>query len=337
MDTTTHALAGYIIVKTGLNRDTGRWGTIAGVIGSIFPDVDGILGIFLGTEFMIKYHRGMTNSIFFTVPISLLLAWLFVRLSRIKKFWTFFLIFVVEILAHTFMDLMTSFVTMILIPLSNSRFSLDWVFIIDPYLSLTFLLPIIAIFVWKRKANTIARTSVILAALYISLCACNHSWALNLTKKYSTEKGLSVQMLASLPQPLSPFFWRNYILTEKKVYAGFVNLIGDIEKAKRSDWNFLSRIFPRHQPIQSIQYQTWDRFDDSPWVKRALKLEGVKEFLWFARFPTARYRGIIDGNNRVEFFDLRFGEIEIRRPFLYVVDFDQEGNVVFQGFLRKSK
>jgi inner membrane protein len=202
MDTTTHALAGYIIVKTGLNRDTGRWGTIAGVIGSIFPDVDGILGIFLGTEFMIKYHRGMTNSIFFTIPISLLFAWLFVRLSRIKKFWTFFLIFVIEILAHTFMDLITSFGTMILIPLSNSRFSLDWVFIIDPYFSLTFLLPIIAISVWKRRANKIAIISVILAVLYISLCAYNHSWALNLTKRYSAEKGLSVQRIASLP------YWR---------------------------------------------------------------------------------------------------------------------------------
>ena len=337
MDTTTHALAGYIIVKTGLNRDTGRWGTIAGVIGSIFPDVDGILGIFLGTEFMIKYHRGMTNSIFFTIPISLLFAWLFVRLSRIKKFWTFFLIFVIEILAHTFMDLITSFGTMILIPLSNSRFSLDWVFIIDPYFSLTFLLPIIAISVWKRRANKIAIISVILAVLYISLCAYNHSWALNLTKRYSAEKGFSVQRLASLPQPLSPFLWGNYILTEKRIYAGFVNLIGDIEKVKRLDGNFLSRTFSRYKPIRLIQYRTWDRFDDSPWVKRSLELEGVKEFLWFARFPAARYREVIDGNNRVEFFDLRFGFLKNRRPFLYVVDFDQEGNVVFQGFLSASK
>jgi len=337
MDTTTHALAGYIIVKTGLNRDTKKWGTIAGVIGSIFPDVDGILGIFLGSEFMIKYHRGMTNSLFFTIPISLLFAWLFVRFSRIKKFWTFFLIFVIEILAHTFMDLITSFGTMILIPLSNSRFSLDWVFIIDPYFSLTFLLPIIAISVWKRRANKIAIISVILAVLYISLCAYNHSWALNLTKRYSAEKGLSVQRLASLPQPLSPFLWGNYILTEKRIYAGFVNLIGDIEKVKRLDGNFLSRTFSRYQPIRLIQYRTWDRFDDSPWVKRSLELEGVKEFLWFARFPTARYKGIIDGNNRVEFFDLRFGFLKNRRPFLYVVDFDNEGNVVFQGFLSASK
>ena len=336
MDTTTHALAGYIIVKTGLDKNTGRWGTIAGVIGSIFPDVDSILGIFLGSEFMVKYHRSMTNSIFFIVPISLILAWFFLKISNIKKFWSFFLIFVIEILVHTFMDLITSYGTMILIPFSNIRLSLDWVFIIDPYLVLTFLLPIIAIFIWKRRVNTIARISVILATLYISLCAYNHSCALNLTKRYSEEKGLSVRKLASLPQPLSPFFWGNYILTEKRIYTGFVNLIGETKRVKRSDGNFLSRVFSRYQPIQLIQYQIWDRFDDSPWVKGALELEGVKEFLWFARFPIARYEGIINRNNRVEFFDLRFGAMENRRPFLYVVDFDQEGNVIYQGFLRDS-
>jgi inner membrane protein len=336
MDTTTHALAGYIIVKAGLNRDTGRWGTIAGLSGSIFPDVDGILGIFLGTEFMIEYHRGITNSIFFIIPISVLLAWFFVRISGIKKFWSYFLIFLVEILAHTFMDLITSFGTMILAPFLKIRFSLDWVFIIDIYLSLIFLFPIIAIFVWKERSNLIAKISLIVAVLYISLCAYSHNWALDLTKRYSSQKAISVQRLASLPQPLSPFLWGNYILTEKKVYTGLVNLIGDSKKVKSLDGNFLSRFFSRYQPIQLIKYHAWDRFDDSPWVKKALRLEGVQTFLWFARFPTARYRGLIDRNNRVEFFDLRFGLLERRTPFLYVVDFNQQGNVVYQGFLRDS-
>jgi inner membrane protein len=333
MDTTTHALAGYIIVKTGLNKDTGRWGTIAGLSGSIFPDVDGILWMFLGTEFMIKYHRSLTNSVLFAVPISVLLAWFFVRISGIRKFWSYFLIFLVEILAHAFMDLITSYGTMVLTPFSNIRFSLDWVFIIDLYLSLMFLFPIIAIFVWKGRSNLIARISVIVAALYISLCAYNHSIAIDLTKRYSSQKAISAQKIASLPQPLSPFLWGNYILTEKKVFIGFANLIGDSKKVKSPDGNFFSRFFSRYQPIQLIEYHAWDRFDDSPWVKRALRLEGIQTFLWFARFPTVRYKGLIDGNNRVEFFDLRFGLSEIRTPFLYVVDFDQQGNVVFQGFL----
>ena len=332
MDTTTHALAGYMIAKTGLSRDTGKWGTISGLSAAIFPDMDLILRPFLSVEFTLKYHRHLTNSLFLIIPFSLLFAWLFVKISKVRRFWTFFLIWVVELLAHTFLDLITSYGTMILTPFSDYRFALDWVFIIDLFLVSTFLFLLIALHLWKRKGQTLARVSVVLGALYISLCAYNHSWALSLAKSYARQEGLVAETVASVPQPLSPFRWGNYILTEKKIYQGFVNLIGKEDKSTE-EASFLSRFLPRYQPISRIRYREWEKFDTSPWVEKALKLEGVKTFYWFARFPIARDRGIVNGNHRVEFFDLRFGSIGGRRPFLYVVDFDGEGNVVFQGFL----
>jgi inner membrane protein len=332
MDTTTHALAGYMIAKTGLSRDTGKWGTIAGVSASIFPDVDLVLSPFLSTESMLKYHRHLTNSAFLVIPFSLLFAGLFVKISGVRRFWTFFLICAVEILAHTFLDLITSYGTMILSPFSNYRFTLDWVFIVDLFLVSTFLFPMIALHMWKRRGQTLARVSVVLAALYISLCAYNHSWALSLAKGYARQKDLAIETVSSLPQPLSPFNWGNYIITEKKIYQGFVNLIGAEDKST-GEGNFLSRFLSRYQPIPRLQYTQWDRFDNSPWVEKALMLDEVRTFYWFARFPVARERGIVNGKYRVEFFDLRFGSIEGRRPFLYVVDFDEEGNVAFQGFL----
>lgn len=332
MDTVTHALAGYMIARTDLTRDTGRWGIIAGVLSSVFPDVDNVLGIFFGTEFYVKYHRSIANSFFLVIPLSLLFAWLFAKVSKVKKFWSFFLIWVVELLAHTFLDLVTSYGTMILSPLSHHRFALDWVFIIDPFLTSAFLLPLMALCIWRRRGKTLARISVAMAAFYIFLCACNHFWALSLAKAYVQKKGMVTQEVASLPQPLSPFHWGNYIVTEKKIYEGFVNLIGTSERVKTSDGNLFSRILARYQPICRLQYQPWDRFDGSLWAERALTLEEVQTFLWFARFPVARYKGIVDGYHRVTFFDLRFGSINDRRPFLYVVEFDQEGEVAFQGF-----
>ncbi len=332
MDTTTHALAGYMIAKTGLGRDTGKWGTIAGVSAAVFPDLDMVLRPFFSVEFTLKYHRYLTNSVFLIIPFSLLFAWLFVRISKVKRFWAFFLIWVVELLTHTFLDLITSYGTMILSPFSDSRFTLDWVFIIDLVLVSTFLLPFIGLHIWKRRSQTLARVSVGLAALYISLCAYNHSRALSLAKSHGGQKGLVMETAASLPQPLSPFNWGNYILTEKKIYQGFVNLIGKEEKSRGST-NFLGRFLARYQPISRLQYREWNRFDNSPWVEKALKLEGVKTFYWFARFPVARDRGVVNGNQRVEFYDLRFGSIGGRRPFLYVVDFDGRGSVAFQGFL----
>jgi inner membrane protein len=332
MDTPTHALAGYMIAKTGLARDTGKWGTIAGVTAAVFPDADLVLRPFFSPEFTLKYHRHLTNSVLLIIPISLLFALLFVRISKVKRFWTFFLIWTVELIVHTFLDLVTSYGTMILSPFSNYRFTLDWVFIIDLFLVSVFLFPLIALHIWKRRSLTLARVSVVLAGLYIALCAYNHSWALSLAKGYARQEGLVTEAIASVPQPLSPFNWGNYILTEKKIYQGFVNLIATEEKST-GEGNFLSLFLARYQPAFRLQYRGWERFDNSPWVEKALELEGVKTFYWFARFPVVRDKGIVKGNHRVEFFDLRFGAVEGRRPFLYVVDFDGEGNVAFQGFL----
>jgi inner membrane protein len=332
MDTTTHALAGYMIAKTGLSRDTGKWGTIAGVSASIFPDLDMVLRPFASAEFTLKYHRHLTNSVFLVIPLSLLFACLFARVSRIRRFWTFFLIWVVELLAHTFLDLITSYGTMILSPFSDYRFTLDWVFIIDLYLVSALLIPFISLLLWRRRSTTLARVSVVFAALYITLCAYNHSWALSLAKSYARQKGLVTEAIASLPQPLSPFNWGNFILTEKKVYKGLVNLIAK-EDTSTEGGNYISRFLARYQSVSRLQYREWERFDNSPWVEKAMGLEGVRTFSWFARFPVVRDRGIVNGNRRVEFYDLRFGSIGGRRPFLYVVDFDGGGNVAFQGFL----
>ena len=332
MDTPTHALAGYMIAKTGLARDTGKWGTIAGVTAAVFPDADLVLRPFFSPEFTLKYHRHLTNSVLLIIPISVLFALLFSKISRVRRFWRFFLIWAVELLAHTFLDVATSYGTMILSPFSNYRFTLDWLFIIDLPLVSTFLLPLIALLIWKRRSLTMARVSVVLAGLYIALCGYNHWRALSLAKSYARENGLMAETVASVPQPLSPFNWGNYILTEEKIYQGLVNLMGREEKSTE-EGNFLSRFLARYQPISRLQYRKWKRSDNSPWLEKALGLEGVKTFYWFARFPIARDRGIVNGKRRVEFFDLRFGAVEGRRPFLYVVDFDADGNVAFQGFL----
>jgi hypothetical protein len=147
------------------------------------------------------------------------------------------------------------------------------------------------------------------------------------------ENGIAAEDVAAIPQPLSPFRWANYIVTEKKIYQGLVNLIGVDKPSLPQGGNALSRFLSRYQPISRLQYTELERFDDSPWVEEAVKLEGVETFFWFARFPVARDNGIVNGNRRVEFFDLRFGMIQgIRPPFVYVVDFDGDGEVVSQGF-----
>jgi len=333
MDTTTHALAGYILGEIGLNKGTGKWGTIAAVAAAVFPDIDLVLGLF-GTDISLKYHRSLTNSVFLLIPFALLFAWLFVRISKIRTFWSYFLIWVIVMYVHTFMDLATSYGTMLLSPFSDHRFALDWLFIIDLYLVAILLMPLIASYLWKRKRLALLRISIVLAILYYSMCAYSHSRALSLAEEFVQEHGLTPVAVASLPQPLSPFNWGNYVLTEENIYQGFVNVIAATDrKNPGTKQNFLGRFLSQYQPIGSLQYRKIHRFDASPWVEKALKLEGTDTFFWFARFPVVRDRGVINGKRRVEFYDLRFDLLNQTRPFVYAVEFDEQDRVVFQGFL----
>ena len=332
MDPVTHGLVGYVVAKTGLTRDTGRWGVTAGVLASLFPDVDSLLGPFVKTEFTIRYHRGLTNSLFLAVPFALFLAWLFNKISGKKNYGTFFLICFVEILLHNFLDLVTSYGTMLLSPFSWQRFTLDWVFIIDFFLTGILLSFTVMIMIWKTRSKKLARISVGLAILYVSLCAGNHFWASSLARGHARKEGLKPENIASVPQPLSPFHWANYVVTEETIYKGLVNLIGKHERTPSPEDGLFRQVWVQYQPIDVLSYETMHRFDESPWVKRSLVLEDVKTFLWFARFPIVRYESIQNGRHRVTFFDLRFGGVQKRKPFLYEVVFDQEGKIVFQGF-----
>ncbi len=113
-----------------------------------------------------------------------------------------------------------------------------------------------------------------------------------------------------------------------------MNLIGVYERTTSPEGNLLSQVWSRYQPVRALSFEPWAKFDDSPWVRRALTVEGVETFFWFARFPVVRYEGNANGNHRVTFFDLRFGAVAGRRPFLYEVIFDPGGEIVLQGFHR---
>jgi len=336
MDTVTHGLAGYVVAKTGLTGDTGKWGVLAGVSAALFPDLDIILGPFVETEFTIKYHRGITNSLLLIIPLSFFFAWLFVKISGKRRFGTFFLIWAVESIIHTFLDLATSYGTMILSPLSSYRFSLDWLFIIDPLLTGTLLFFSIAIFIWQRKSRSLARLSLTFAALYISVCGANHFWALSLARTHAHQQGLKAETIAALPQPLSPFHWANFIVTDDTIYRGLVNLIGVQERFPPPDGNVFSQVWAQYQPVQSLNYRSWHKYEDSPWVKRAQTLDGVKTYLWFARFPVIRHEKRNDDHHRVTLFDLRFGAVKGRTPFKYEVIFNSKGEVLYQGFEKDS-
>jgi hypothetical protein len=236
---------------------------------------------------------------------------------------------------------------MILSPLSEHRFSWDLVFIVDLVFSGIIVVPLLISLFIRRKAQWICRGSLIGIVLYILFCWIQHNQAIHLTKTFAQSLNEEILQVASLPQPFSPFRWANYVETKGKVYQGFVDLlrkevprpVGQKTEPFRNAsfferWRQMDGLY---QPLEKIQYQSWQKLDGSPWVDKALDTDSVNFFYWFARFPVVKSVNSQNGRHRVEFMDIRFFLPGIRMPFTYYVEFDDSGKIQSEGFVERRK
>ncbi|MBI4594843.1 MAG: metal-dependent hydrolase, partial [Candidatus Tectomicrobia bacterium] len=101
MDTITHGLTGSLLAtaifvdKKSGQRD--KPASLSLIIGSIFPDIDFIFGIF-GSLATIKYHRGFTHSLTGALLFALIWAFLYTRFSSYKNFKKIFFAFAVGLI-----------------------------------------------------------------------------------------------------------------------------------------------------------------------------------------------------------------------------------------------
>jgi len=156
MDTITHGIAGALIGKAifggrdlfparAMGKD--RVITWAVMLGAIFPDSD-VFREFVSKNdlLMLTWHRSITHSLLCLPLWSALLAWITVAICRWRKwqappFATLCGLYAVGILSHIFLDLVTTFGTMIWSPLEWSRPAWDILFIVDFTFAAILLIP----------------------------------------------------------------------------------------------------------------------------------------------------------------------------------------------------
>jgi membrane-bound metal-dependent hydrolase YbcI (DUF457 family) len=166
MDTITHGIAGALLGKALFGGDEmfalrpvneRRVITWALMTGAIFPDADTLRDVFSHNELlMITWHRSITHSLLCMPIFALLLAALTRALTRhfrweSPSFVALTAIYAVGILSHIFLDLVTTFGTMIWSPLHWSRPAWDLIFIVDFTFTGLLLLPQLLAGVYATK------------------------------------------------------------------------------------------------------------------------------------------------------------------------------------------
>jgi len=307
MDPLTHALSGVVCSNTGFYQRWGRPATLTLIGASLLPDVDHITLRLMGPIAYLKYHRGFTHSIIGGIPLALLFAglvYIVIKDSRRMGLWRLFGLSILGIYTHILLDLITSYGTQFLFPFSTYRYSLDLVFIVDPYLTLIFLMPLTLMGFSKGRVRVLAMVALFMAGIYLIMAFINQGLAMDKGKVRVREIGIEAIKVAAFPLPFSPFRWSVIAEDKRRYYQINIDILRD---------------------IVSIEI-----FEKGPWddglVKKTKALEIVKTYLWFARFPVITLKEVEDAYT-LEYYDLRFNSLPPQRPFLLRVILRKDGSL----------
>jgi membrane-bound metal-dependent hydrolase YbcI (DUF457 family) len=369
MDTITHGIVGALAGKAlfagrdvpaeigegsvarALSSPAARVAILGCTIGSIFPDIDIFAGPLGHNPLAImEWHRNITHSAVILPLWALLLAILSIPIARLLKwqsppFLTLFAIYAVGIATHIFLDLVTTFGTMVWSPLQYSRPAWDWVFILDLTLTAIALVPQLAAWCYREPQQFARRAIGVWAVLTIGAVA---AYFLASTAGYGFPIfviGVASAIFAAIVfAPAAQgagFRWTraSWCRVGLAVLCAYIALTAAAHnKAFADTQEFASAQHMQveslaalplpptfthwvglvstpegvwrttfHEPSGAVEgTQFYAGAQNSEFIEQARKLRDVQVFLWFARYPVWRTRQLDDQHTVIDISDVRF-------------------------------
>lgn len=299
MDIVTHGITGVLISRALPGGSKGSM-MAAAIIGGLAPDLDTVARLW-DPMAAITVHRIATHSLLGGVLIAGLVAglvWSFGRESFVRLFGFAYL----SLLSHIGSDLLTSFGTAILWPITYRRFALAQHYIIDPIFSVIVLTFLITTFRFKKRGTLLARIGLVGVVLYVLATGVHHWTAVARWQALMDAQGIRPIRSAVLPLFPGPFRWLGVSETEKGFYQQSFRLYGSK--------NETPHFFPKtSEDLRDLE-----------------QLREVKVFLSFARFPWKRK--LYDrGLRLVEYRDLAFADHPLGGPLSLRIWLYESGSV----------
>jgi len=369
MDTITHGIVGALAGKAlfsgrdvpaayaeggvarALSSPTARVAIACCTIGSIFPDIDIFAGSLAHNPLAImEWHRNITHSAIMLPFWAFLLALLSIPIARLLKWQsppltTLFAIYALGIATHIFLDLVTTFGTMVWSPLQYSRPAWDWVFILDLTLTAIALVPQLAAWCYRDAAQFTRRAIAVWAVLtlgavgtYFFARAAGYGFPIFVS-------GFASAIFAALiflpANQGAGFRWTraNWCRAGLAVLCAYIALTGaahhkafaEVEgfaAAQHLQVESLAAMplpptlthwvglvgTPQgvwrttfHEPSGAVENtQFYAGAQPSEFIEQARKLRDVQVFLWFARYPVWRMRQRPGQQTVIDISDVRF-------------------------------
>jgi inner membrane protein len=311
VDTLTHALSGALVARASARPDAPPRSVprrvAAGFLAAAFPDLDFVIA-FLGPVQYLLNHRGVTHSLLMLPLWALAVSWLLAKLLREPGGWrAFYGISALAIGAHIAGDVITSFGTMILAPVSDWRTGIGTTFIIDLWFSGIILAGLAGSLAWRRTRVPALAASVALVG-YVGLQGVLKWQAIEFGERYAAAQGLAGATVSAQARPVSPFNWTVFVADDLRYRTAHINLVRSAPRVAAPDAGLIARLDAAYLPLDAARWEMRSRYGDTPEV-RALAREawespGLAFFRWFAEAPA--FDGVTEGSTCVWFVDLRF-------------------------------
>jgi len=340
MDPLTHAMSGALLARAIVSAQTSQLVTnadnetrssrlplrlqvTAGFISAAFPDLDFVLRL-IDTLTYLNWHQGPTHSLILLPIWALLIAHLFARTIRTKgtlhyTWQSFYWFACLGLGAHIVGDLITSYGLMLFAPVSNERYTLPLVFVIDPWFSLIILIGLAVSWLYPNT-KTPAIAALLILVCYVVLLSTLRSQALDIAKKYASTMPNAHSI--ALPQPLSPFHWQLIVRQQNHYHVALVNLSqsGNLRHPSESQ-SLIARIAAAYRPATDINWHVLRQFGDQPTqsetIRKAWLQPAFNPFRTFAQYPLLNRIDHTDATLCYWFYDMRFKFPELPPSFQF--------------------
>jgi len=237
---------------------------------------------------------------------ALALSWVLAKILREPGGWrALYGVTAMAIGLHIVGDLITSYGTVVLAPLSDWRAGIGTTFIIDLWFSGIIIAGLAFSIIFRnRKTPAIAALAVLVG--YVGFQYLQRERALEFAQQYALRSGIAHASITAQPRPVSPFNWTVYVSDEQAHRFAHVNLVRTEPRRYAPGDGFIARIDSPYLPLDQAIWVTRRRYGevDERFIEEAWRSEPLAFFRWFAELPA--FDGESAGSKCAWFVDLRF-------------------------------
>ena len=213
MDPVSQGIVGAAAAQLCLARKGPRRVWLYGALGGMAPDLDVLIRSTSDPLLHLEYHRHFTHGLAFSPLGGLLVALPFLwkkeggKLKQRAEAKWILMACVIGYATHGLLDLCTSYGTVVLWPMTEKRFALDWISIVEPI----FTLPLcVGVFLAQRRSQLrYSLAAVILSFGYLLLGAYQHSRGVDAQQQLAAYRATEAVHGRVMPSLASIRTWRS--------------------------------------------------------------------------------------------------------------------------------